>query len=52
VQDSVRKIERFQERHSVAEAEWPAVPIDPFLNINTAAEFAAAEELIAQGSRR
>lgn len=52
VQDGVRKIERFQERHSLAQAEWPATPIDPFLNINTAADLAVAEELIAQGSRR
>jgi molybdenum cofactor guanylyltransferase len=48
VQDGVRKIEHFQERHRVAHAEWPAAPFDPFLNINTAADLAAAERLIAR----
>lgn len=52
VQDGVRKIERFQERHRIAQAEWPAAPLDPFLNINTSADLAAAERLIAQAPVR
>lgn len=28
-----------------AQAEWPTTPIDPFLNINTAAQLAQAEQL-------
>ena len=52
VHDGVRKIELFQERHRIAHAEWPTTPVDPFLNINTPADLALAERLIAQGATR
>jgi len=36
------KISRWTARHGIAHATWPATPIDPFFNVNTAADLAAA----------
>ncbi|MGA3302680.1 MAG: molybdenum cofactor guanylyltransferase MobA [Methylovirgula sp.] len=52
IDEGVRKIESFQERYSVAYAEWPVTPFDPFLNINDANDLAAAEKLIEKGLAR
>ena len=46
--DHVRKIEVWTARHGVALVDWPAVPFDPFFNVNTPADVAAAERIAAQ----
>jgi molybdenum cofactor guanylyltransferase len=40
-----RRVGAFIARHGAAVASWPAEPVDPFLNINTPADLAAAEAL-------
>ena len=35
-------------RHGVAIADWPATPVDPFINVNTPADVAEAERIAAQ----
>jgi molybdopterin-guanine dinucleotide biosynthesis protein A len=47
VQDGVRKIEAWTARHGVAIAQWPAMPIDPFFNVNTPDDVARAERMAA-----
>jgi molybdopterin-guanine dinucleotide biosynthesis protein A len=47
-QESMRKIELWTARHGVALAEWPAEPVDPFFNVNTPEDAAAAERLAAR----
>ncbi len=37
-----RTVGRWMARHGCATAEWPAVPYDPFLNVNTPDDLAAA----------
>lgn len=43
VEEEMRKIDRWTARYKVAYAEWPVEPIDPFFNVNTPEELAAAE---------
>jgi molybdopterin-guanine dinucleotide biosynthesis protein A len=40
-----RKIDRFTGRHETARAEWPATPVDPFLNVNTPTDLVEADRL-------
>ena len=47
-QEDLRKIELWTARHGVALAEWPASPVDPFFNVNTPEDAAAAERLAVQ----
>jgi molybdopterin-guanine dinucleotide biosynthesis protein A len=47
-EDNMRKIEIWTARHGVALADWPAEPVDPFFNVNTPEDAAAAERLAAQ----
>jgi molybdopterin-guanine dinucleotide biosynthesis protein A len=47
-QEDLRKIELWTARHGVALADWPAQPVDPFFNVNTPEDVAAAERLAAQ----
>jgi molybdenum cofactor guanylyltransferase len=47
-QEDLRKIELWTARHGVALADWPAAPVDPFFNVNTSEDAAAAERLAAQ----
>jgi molybdopterin-guanine dinucleotide biosynthesis protein A len=47
-QEGLRKIELWTARHGVALANWPAEPIDPFFNVNTPEDAAAAERIAAQ----
>jgi molybdopterin-guanine dinucleotide biosynthesis protein A len=47
-QDGMRKIEIWTARHGVALADWPAEPVDPFFNVNTPEDAAAAERLALQ----
>ena len=46
--EDLRKIELWTARHGVALADWPAEPVDPFFNVNTPEDAAAAESLAAQ----
>ena len=48
VDEDLRKIEVWTARHGVALADWPAEPVDPFLNVNTPDDVARAEQLAAQ----
>jgi molybdopterin-guanine dinucleotide biosynthesis protein A len=50
-EEGLRKIEVWTARHGVAVADWPAEPVDPFLNVNTPedAERAARIALQHQG---
>lgn len=41
-----RAIHRFLAEHGAASVEWPSEPLDPFLNINTPEDLAAAEKLV------
>lgn len=43
-----RKIDRWTARFGVAEAEWPAEPVDPFFNVNAPEDLAEAEALLAR----
>src|SRR5262245_14970485 len=45
VTEGLRKIEVWTARHGVALAEWPAEPVDPFFNVNTPEDAAAATRL-------
>jgi molybdenum cofactor guanylyltransferase len=42
--DGVRSIQAFTNRRA-AEVEWPAIPADPFLNVNTQEDLAEANSL-------
>lgn len=48
VHEGLRKIEIWTARHGVAIAEWPDKPVDPFFNVNTPEDAAAAERLTSQ----
>ena len=48
VDERLRKIEIWTARHGVAIADWPAEPVDPFLNVNTPEDAARAEAIAAQ----
>ncbi|MCS6891820.1 MAG: molybdenum cofactor guanylyltransferase MobA [Rhodovarius sp.] len=41
-----RKIDRWTARHGIAQAEWPAEPVDPFFNANTPEDLAEAARLL------
>ena len=47
VRDGLRKIEIWTGRHGVAIADWPDTPVDPFFNVNTPEDAAAAERALA-----
>jgi molybdopterin-guanine dinucleotide biosynthesis protein A len=46
--ERLRKIEIWTARHGVALATWPAAPVDPFFNVNTPEDAAAAGRMAAQ----
>lgn len=48
VDEGLHKVGAWMDRHGVAIAEWPAAPVDPFLNVNTPDDLAAAERLAAE----
>ena len=48
--ESLRKVESFAERFSVAVVDWPCEPADPFFNVNTSEDLARAEALIRASS--
>jgi molybdopterin-guanine dinucleotide biosynthesis protein A len=45
IKEGLRKIELWTERHGVALATWPDAPVDPFFNVNTPQDAAAAESI-------
>jgi molybdopterin-guanine dinucleotide biosynthesis protein A len=45
--EGARKVDEWIGRYAVGFADWPAVPVDPFLNINTPEDAADAERLAA-----
>jgi len=48
VEEGLRKIEVWTARYGVAVADWPAEPVDPFLNVNTPEDAARAERIALQ----
>jgi molybdopterin-guanine dinucleotide biosynthesis protein A len=46
--EDLHKIEVWTARHGIAIADWPEAPIDPFFNVNTPEDVAAAERIAAQ----
>jgi molybdenum cofactor guanylyltransferase len=48
VEEDLRKIEAWTARHGVAIADWPAVPFDPFFNVNTPEDAAEAQHIASQ----
>ncbi len=48
VEEHLRKIEMWMARHGVAIADWPDRPVDPFFNVNTPEDAAAADRIAAQ----
>ena len=47
VVEDLHKIEIWTGRHGIAVADWPADPLDPFFNVNTPEDAAAAERMAA-----
>ncbi|MCD1618155.1 molybdenum cofactor guanylyltransferase MobA [Salipiger manganoxidans] len=45
--DGLRKVVLWTDRHEAGEALFPATPFDPFFNVNTPEDLARAEALIA-----
>jgi molybdopterin-guanine dinucleotide biosynthesis protein A len=45
IEEGLRKIEIWTARHGVAVADWPDAPVDPFFNVNTPEDAAAAERM-------
>lgn len=41
-----RKVDRFMSGYAVAYADWPVAAVDPFFNINTPEDLAAAEHML------
>jgi len=46
--EGLRKIEVWTGKHGVGIADWPATPVDPFFNVNTPEDAAAAERIASQ----
>ena len=46
--EGLHKIEAWTARHGIAIAEWPDTPVDPFFNVNTPEDVAAAERIAAE----
>lgn len=47
LQDGVRKVVQWTDRHGTAMATFSAEPFDPFFNVNTPEDMARAQELLA-----
>jgi molybdenum cofactor guanylyltransferase len=48
--EDLHKIEIWTARHGVAIAEWPTDPVDPFVNVNTPEDVAAASRFAADAA--
>jgi molybdopterin-guanine dinucleotide biosynthesis protein A len=49
--EGIRKVDAWAARHSLTIVPFPTVPLDPFFNINTPVDLAAAETLLATATR-
>ena len=47
VDEDIRRVERWTQRAGAVAVEWPAVPYDPFFNVNTPDELEEAERILA-----
>jgi molybdopterin-guanine dinucleotide biosynthesis protein A len=47
VERDERRVGAYLARHGAIAVDWPADPVDPFLNLNTPEDLAAAEALLA-----
>ncbi len=47
VEEGVRKVDAWTARHRLAVVDFPADPVDPFFNVNTPEDLAAAERLVS-----
>ncbi|HEX2655437.1 MAG TPA: molybdenum cofactor guanylyltransferase MobA [Xanthobacteraceae bacterium] len=45
IKEDLRKIEVWTARHGIGIADWPAEPVDPFFNVNTPEDVAAADRI-------
>jgi molybdopterin-guanine dinucleotide biosynthesis protein A len=48
IDEGLRKIDLWTARHGIAHASWPDAPFDPFFNVNTPEDVAAAQSIAAQ----
>lgn len=46
LEEGLRKVSGWTDRHSLAQAEWPVGPVDPFFNVNAPEDLAQAERLL------
>jgi len=46
--EGVRKVDQWTARYPIGIAQWPAAPVDPFFNVNTPEQAAAAERMAAE----
>jgi molybdopterin-guanine dinucleotide biosynthesis protein A len=49
--EGMRKAHAFAARHQAVQVTWPATPLDPFFNVNTADDLAEAERLMPLDQR-
>lgn len=49
LEDGLRKIVVWTDRHSAGIAEFPAVPHDPFFNVNTPDDLTLAAQILSEG---
>jgi molybdopterin-guanine dinucleotide biosynthesis protein A len=47
VVEGLRRVNQWAARHQPTFVDWPDTPLDPFLNLNTPDDLAAAEKLLA-----
>lgn len=47
VEESIRKVDVWTQRHRLAVVDFPVDPIDPFFNVNAPEDLAAAERLVS-----
>jgi molybdenum cofactor guanylyltransferase len=52
VVEDLRKIEIWTARHGIAVVDWSVAPVDPFFNVNTPEDAAAAERMAAMEAQR
>ncbi|NEU11451.1 molybdenum cofactor guanylyltransferase MobA [Methylobacterium sp. BTF04] len=50
VTEGGRRVGAFLDRHAVSQVDWPAEPVDPFLNVNTPDDLARAERALTRSA--
>lgn len=50
VEEGLRKVERFCDRHRMVRVNFPVIPFDPFFNVNTVEDLATAEAMLKAGA--